>query len=499
MRASASCELRNGRRLTLNARYAANLITPQETPRHAPRVGATSKTLHDALGVSGRSPAPEDWSDLLLLSAPSPEALEDMAKAYAGFLKEAEPSAWRHICATVGLRRGRRRHRLVVAAATPNDAAARLTSCLAGEKTTCLAKGRAPARPPRLALVYSGNGPQWWGMGRELFAESQIFHEAIEEIDTLFAPKAGWSLAQEMRRQQTDSRIGLIEIAQPLLFAQQVALTTVLSAAGIIPNAVLGHSVGEVAAAWASGVLTLEQATDVIVHRSQTQIPTAGQGGMAALGVGPEEARRAMAEIDGWLEIAAFNAARAVTVAGAPWALEALRDRLTEDGKFVRILPLDYPFHTRVMDAIKAPLLSRLEGLSPIRGHIPFISTVTGAEIDGSALDADYWWRNARAPVKFEAAVAHALVDHDIGMFLEIGPHPVLKDYLQQTIKAVDGASAIALSTLRRPTLARPAPELETLKTAVCSVYASGGGDTTALFAKPRVPARLPALGPFPI
>jgi acyl transferase domain-containing protein len=436
----------------------------------------------------------EDWTDLLLLSASSPEMLEDMATAYAGFLSRATRSAWRNIRATVALSGALGPYRLVVAAATPEDAADRLKSHLEDEKTSRLAKGKAPRDAPRLALVYSGNGPQWWGMGRELFADSPIFRQAIEEIDALFAPLAGWSLVDEMQRPEADSRIGLTEIAQPLLFAQQVALTRVLAAAGISASAVIGHSVGEVAAAWACGALTLEQATDVIFHRSQTQIPTAGRGRMAALGVGAKAATRAMADIGGWLEIAAFNTSRAVTVAGAPEALEALRDRLTDEGKFVRILPLNYPFHTQAMDVIKAPLLSRLEALRPVRGHMPFISTVTGADLDGAALDGDYWWRNARAPVQFEAAVAHALADHDIGMFLEIGPHPVLKDYLQQIVKATDGASAVALSTLRRPAPGRPAPELETLKTAVCSVYAYGGGDATALFDKPRVAAKLPAL-----
>jgi len=436
----------------------------------------------------------EDWSGLLLLSASSPEALEDMATAYAGFLSKAAPSAWRNIRATVALSRALSPHRLVVAAVTPGDAAERLKIHLAGEKTSCLAKGKAPADGRRLALVYSGNGPQWWGMGREMFAGSPIFRQAIAEIDALFAQKAGWSLAEEMQRPEADSRIGLTEIAQPLLFAQQVALTTVLSAAGISASAVIGHSVGEVAAAWAAGALTLEQATDVIFHRSQTQIPTAGRGRMAALGVGAEEAKRAMADIGGWLEIAAFNTSRAVTVAGAPEALEALRDQLTDDGKFVRILPLNYPFHTQAMDVIKAPLLERLAGLTPSQGRIPFISTVTGVELEGQALDGDYWWRNARAPVQFEAAVVHALADHDIGMFLEISPHPVLKDYLVQTIKAIDGASALALSTLRRPAPGRPAPELDALKTAVCSVYAGGGGDATALFEKPWAMAKLPTL-----
>jgi acyl transferase domain-containing protein len=476
----------------LNAKPAAEHAAQRGDLRQPPATAATSYPEPTRLASPfGKG---EDWNDLLLLSASSPEALEETATAYARFVSDAPAGAWRNIRATLAFSPPSGPHRLAVAAATPQDAADRLQSYLAGDKTSRLAKGKAPERSSRVALVYAGNGPQWWGMGRELFADSAIFRQTIEAVDALFAPRAGWSLVNEMRRPEADSRMGLTEIAQPLLFAQQVALTAVLSAAGIAADAVIGHSVGEAAAAWACGALTLEQATEVIVHRSQTQVATAGSGGMAALGVGADEAKRAIAEIDGWLEIAAFNAGRAVTVAGAPSALEALRDRLVGEGKFVRILPLDYPFHTRAMDVIKAPLLSRLEGLQPRPGYIPFISTVTGTQIDGAELDADYWWRNARAPVRFEAAAAHALQHQDIGIFLEVGPHPILKDYLQQTIKTVDSAPAIALSTLRRPGPGRPAPELETLKTAVCSVYAWGGGDPAALFEKPRVAAKLPRL-----
>ncbi len=436
----------------------------------------------------------EDWTDLLLLSAESSDALEDMAKAYAPFLNAANAADWRNIRATLAWTCPRLAHRMVVAASTPGAAAERLTQHLAGEKTSRLAKGKAPPRRPRLALVYSGNGPQWWGMGRELLAQSKIFREQVEEIDALLAPKAGWSIVEEMRRPETDSRIDLIEIAQPLLFAHQAALTTVLSAAGIEADAVIGHSVGEVAAAWTAGVLTLEQAVEVIFQRSQLQALTAGDGRMAALGVGVDEARRAIADIDGWLEIAAINSPRAVTVAGELGGLQTLHDRLTDSGKFVRLLPLNYAFHTKAMDAIQSPLLQRLQGLSPTVGRIPFLSTVTGAEIDGVKLDGEYWWRNVRAPVQFETTVAHAIEAHDIAMFLEVGPHPVLKDYLQQTIRAAEGGSATVLSTLRRPSAGRPAPELETLKTAVCAVYAWGGGDLKALIGKPSPAAKLPIL-----
>jgi acyl transferase domain-containing protein len=446
------------------------------------------------MGSRGLTDVHEDWTDVLLLSAESSDGLEAIAAAYAPYLRAAKPSEWRNIRATLAWRCPTLSHRLVVAGSTPKAAAERLAQHVAGDRTSRVARGKAPPRRARLALVYSGNGPQWWGMGRELFAQSKIFSQAIEEIDALLAPKSGWSLVEEMRRPESDNRIGLIEIAQPLLFAQQVALTQVLSAAGLQADAVIGHSVGEVAAAWTAGTLTLEQAVEVIFQRSQLQALTAGDGRMAALGVGVEDAQRAMADIDGWLEIAAINSPRAVTVAGALPGLQILSDRLADAGKFVRILPLNYAFHSRAMDAIQRPLLQRLQGLSPKAGRIPFLSTVAGAEIDGADLGANYWWRNVRAPVLFEATVAHAVQDHDIGLFLEVGPHPVLKDYLQQIIRAADGGAATVLSTLRRPAPGRPAPELDTLKTAVCSVYACGGGDLKALIGKPATAVKLPTL-----
>ena len=138
-----------------------------------------------------------------------------------------------------------------------------------------------------MAFVYSGNGPQWWGMGRELLAENAIFRAELEAVDAIFAPLAGWSLIDEMRKPESENRIALTEVAQPMLFAQQLGLTQVLRAAGIEPSAVLGHSVGEAAAAWACGALTREQATQVIFHRSMEQAKTAGMGRMAALGRQP--------------------------------------------------------------------------------------------------------------------------------------------------------------------------------------------------------------------
>ena len=429
---------------------------------------------------------------LLLLSAQSEGALNDMAHNYAAWLREQKVADWADICATAALCRAQHGHRLALAATSPEEAAAKLDSFRAGDPTTALATGRAGAEPGRIAFVYSGNGPQWWAMGRELLDASEVFRAEMAAVDELFFARAGWSVIAELRRPEAESRMALTEVAQPTLFALQLGLTAMLRDAGIMPAAVFGHSVGEVAAAFASGALSREQATDVIFHRSTMQARTAGHGKMAALGIGPDEARAAIDEFDGRLELAAVNGPRAVTVAGDSDALAILRDRLTEAGKFARTLPLNYAFHSRAMDPIREELLQRLDGLAPINAAVPFVSTVEGHSLDGASLGAAYWWRNIRAQVRFSDAVAHVARDLGITNFVEIGPHPVLRDYVLQTTKACDVAAA-ALQTLRRPTAERPEPESAAMWQTICACYAHGAGHPEVLFERPARPASLPA------
>ena len=434
----------------------------------------------------------EDWQNVLLLTAHTPAALQAVARNYVVFLREQKSSlAWKEICGATALCRSHLRYRLAVEADSCLDAADQLEKHLAGETPLGLAAGSSAGENMPVAFVYSGNGPQWWGMGRELMASSVQFRQEIEAVDSFFQPLSGWSLVKEMQRPETESRIALTEIAQPLLFAQQVALTSVLRSAGIVPAVTLGHSVGEVAAAYVSGAMTLEEATRVIFNRSLHQARTVGMGSMAAIGVSPEEAIQAMSEIPGWLELAASNAPKAVTVAGDPVALEQLRSRMTESGKFARVLPLQYAFHTKAMDMIKDDLTESLKDLKTQTCRIPFISTVDGAELSGTDLDAEYWWRNVREPVRFYEAVDQVLTGRGVGVFLEIGPHPVLRDYILQCAKAKD-VNAVAFGTLRRPAANRPEPEEQNLQTAICSCYANGAGDLTALFTRPDPVPALP-------
>ena len=431
---------------------------------------------------------------MLALSAHTPAALRALAADYVAFLRDARSPAWPDVCAGAALGRSRLRYRLALSAGSNDEAARGLERFANDEAPPRLATGSSGPESARVAFVYSGNGPQWWGMGRELLAANARFRSEIEAVDAIFAPLAGWSLVAEMGRPESESRTALTEYAQPLLFALQVALTALLREAGIEAAATVGHSVGEVAAAYAAGALSLEQATLVIYNRSYYQARTAGMGSMAAVGISAGEAREAIAAIPGWLEVAASNGPKAATVAGDPVALETLRAELTEAGKFARVLPLQYPFHTSAMDGIRDDLIASLATLEPGTGAIPFFSTVDVEERSGAQLGADYWWRNVREPVRFAEAIDRLIVEREIGVFIEVGPHPVLRDYVAQCAKAREKTVA-AIATLRRPSANRIEPEDDNLATAICATYANGGGSLEALFERPNP---MPALPLYP-
>lgn len=450
--------------------------------RHAARAAGT---VADARVAGPKAP--------LILSARSAESLEALARAHAEGLAALPADRWDAWRATAALMRARHPNRIAVSADGPAAAADKLTRLLAGETVAGAARLKASGSG-RLAFVFSGNGPQWWGMGRELLAADPVFRAEIEAIDAIFAPLAGWSIVEMMGRPRDQVPIGRTEVAQPLLFAEQAGLVASLRAAGVVPAVVFGHSVGEAAAAYASGALDRGQATTVIFHRSRLQATTAGRGRMAAVALDAEEAARRIADLSGWLEVAAVNAPKAVTLAGDADALQDLCDLVTDEGRFARVLPLDYAFHTAAMDTIEAPLAEALAGLAPGATAVTYVSTVTGGVLDGAALGADYWWRNIRAPVQFAGAVETALRREGVDVFLEIGPHPVLRDYVLQTAKATEaGARAVVLATLRRPSDTVTASEPDQLETAVAAAYAAGAVNPAGVFARPAEPAPLPS------
>ncbi|WP_416316275.1 SDR family NAD(P)-dependent oxidoreductase [Streptomyces sp. S584] len=377
----------------------------------------------------GPERAPDHRPIPLVVSARSPKALKQLAGGVAERLRAARPEDFYDLAYTSTVRRGAHPHRAAVMAADPQDAARQLDRLVAGEP----ARGAIVRKNAQggTAFVFSGNASQWPGMAADLLEHEPVFRAAVEDADAALAPHLGWSVAKELAypSPRTWQRT---EISQPALFTVQVGLTALLASHGVRPRAVAGHSVGEVAAAYSAGILSLQQAAQVLAERSRTQATTAGRGRMAAVGLGEQQAREELLCYDGALEIAGINSDRAVTVAGSADALLAWGRDLADRDIFFRELDLDYAFHSRAMDPIEEPLCTALQGLTPGQARIPFISTVTGTPLSGPELDARYWWRNVREPVRFAEAVTH-LVSEGVGSVVEIGPHPVLRPYLRNT------------------------------------------------------------------
>ncbi|MEV6674747.1 SDR family NAD(P)-dependent oxidoreductase [Streptomyces sp. NPDC051162] len=426
-------------------------------------------------------PAAEPVALPVIVSARTRQALEKAAADLADRLSEATSQEFYDIAYTTCLRRGKHPHRAAVLA-TAGTAAQRLRR-FAGEAAPASA-AEPPAIPSprddeaigttaqavghgRVAFVFSGNGSQWAGMGAELLTNNEVFKEAVAAVDAALAPHLGWSVTEELTAPTDRARLELTEIAQPLLFAVQIGVARMLQEQGVVPHTVLGHSVGEVAAAHVAGALDLEQAARVVAARSRTQAATAHMGRMAAVGLSASRAGELLIAHPG-LEVAAVNSARDVTVAGPAVQLREFAEEMSRQGVACTELDLDYAFHSAAMDPIREPLSTELTGLRPAPAHIAMISSVTGGPVDGTSLDADYWWRNVREPVRFAAAVEHAL-DDGTDVLVEIGPHPVLRSYLRRIAATRPRAPIAVTATLRRGVDARVA-----MSQAVTALMAQG-------------------------
>lgn len=415
----------------------------------------------------------------LVVSARSPAALAAAARAFADLVAGLDGAALYDVCYTACRRRTRHALRVATLGANGAELAAALRSSADDSSgVTALAHGR-------VGFVFSGNGSQWAGMGADLLA-LPAFSEAVQRVDALLAPKVGWSVIEELRAPAERSRLGLTEVAQPALFAVQLGLVALLAERGIAPVAVAGHSVGEVAAAYAAGIYDLDTAVHVILERSRAQAATRGAGKMAALALPPAEAQAAIAPYGGALEIAGINSDRDVTLSGDAGALAALGTEMKARGVPFHQLDLDYAFHSRAMDPIAGAMRARLGNIATQRGEITFVSTVTGAAVGSGALDAEYWWHNVRQPVRFADAIRF-LLDDGVDALVEIGPHAILEPYLRKLCAMVPNAAAVG-------TLRRHEPGLPAIARAIARLMAADARvDWNRWFPRPGRVAELPA------
>ncbi|MCA3359588.1 MAG: SDR family NAD(P)-dependent oxidoreductase [Roseomonas sp.] len=382
----------------------------------------------------------------LILSARSAEALRLSVAAWRDTLAGAGPAQAAALARGQARHRDLATHRLVLRGADGAALSERLAAYEGGEREASIAQGIAAIG--RIAFVFSGNGAQHASMAREAFRASSVFRRTVLAADAALAPRLGVSPAALIKAGVSDAALAGTDLAQPLLFAVQMGVLAALKAEGISPDLVIGHSVGEVAAAQAAGILSLDQAAALIVARSRHQHATRGTGRMAAIGGTPEALAPLLEECGPGLEIAAINAPAALTIAG-PEAAIARLCQAAEAARLVAIpLDLDYAFHSAAMEPVREGLLQDLAGISTRPGDCPMISSVTGMTLPGSEAGAAYWWRNLREPVRFQAAIAEA-ARQGARLFLEIGPAPVLQSYLRETLRAAT-VEAVILSSLKR-------------------------------------------------
>ncbi|MCB1032911.1 MAG: acyltransferase domain-containing protein, partial [Acidobacteria bacterium] len=393
--------------------------------------------------------------ELVVLSAQDPEALRQRAQDLLAASSDTL-GAWggdrdllRDLSRTTLLHRSHLDHRLALVAENPPELEAGLAAMASGRPDQHLSKGERPfGGPGPLAFVFPGQGGQWPAMGWQLQATEPLFRRALEAAVDAIRPHVDWDPMAELRAPAECSRLREIDVVQPLLFSLQVALAALWRSWGVEPDAVIGHSLGEVAAATVAGALTLEDGARIICHRSQLLRMISGGGAMVAVDLDREVLEGLLEPFAGRVEIAVVDGPSSVVLSGEVSAVEELKALLERQDITVRPLDLDVAAHGPQIDALLRPLGQLLGGLEPRPPEIPLFSTVTGEAVEGADLDGSYWQRNLRRPVLWASAVENAL-EAGVSTFVEISPHPLLLESLRNLGRRT-GRPLQVVSSLRR-------------------------------------------------
>ncbi len=410
----------------------------------------------------------------LFLSAKSKQSLLGMATTYAKILSNSSIEEANNIAYTTAYYRNLFEKRLAVFANTPQDMALQLQSFADNTAQECIVEEFPLKEDSNTAFVYSGNGAQWFGMGKVLLEQSPEFTDHMKKLDEYMCASLSFSLIDKILHAKEED-LAETSIAQPLLFAIQVALTLMLKKQSVTPHVVIGHSVGEVVAAWACDALSLEQAIRVIIARSQCQSLTVGTGRMAAIKMRLENMQELLSQLSlqEKIFIAGVNAPTHLTLAGDYSHLQTLQKYCSKYKIYFKLLDLNYAFHSPFMDSIKDTLLEKLKDLKPNKEQKAiFISTVTGNEIESQNLNAEYWWLNVRNTVLFAPALQIAL-EKGCRIFVEISPNAILQRYIKDIVNENKQTCCVLPTLLRekenahcitkaalRIKLAQPTPDL---------------------------------------
>ncbi|GLY16582.1 hypothetical protein Kisp01_35970 [Kineosporia sp. NBRC 101677] len=409
---------------------------PAEDAVASPDADATNNPGHadELTGVLEGEPA---W----LISSQTPAGLADQAQrllAHLGTHPELDPVDVGWSLATT---RSTFEHRAVVTGA---DLLSGLRALAAGEPDPGVVAGNVGGSG-QVVFVFPGQGSQWIGMGRALAAASPVFASRLAECGAALAPFVDWSLEEVLGDEEALQRV---DVVQPVLWAVMVSLAEFWQAAGVTPDAVLGHSQGEIAAAVVAGILSLEDGARVVALRSQALKALAGRGGMLSIAEPVEVVQR---RLSGDVTVAAVNGPNATVVSGDPAVLEVLAAQVETEGGRARMLPVDYASHGPQVDELKEEIERLLAPVSPQAGLVPLVSAMTGEFLAGPEMDAGYWYSSLRAPVEF-ARATEVLGRAGYRVFIEASAHPVLTAPIADTLESLEGLEIepVVTGTLRR-------------------------------------------------
>nr|WP_319943248.1 type I polyketide synthase [Nocardia aurantia] len=429
---------------------------PNGTPRRAgiSSFGVSGTNAHVIIEeppiVAETTVAPQDPAGPLawVVSGRDTAALREQAVTLATYLRSRPRLAAADIARTLWVGRAALAERVVVIGA--DDAGLR-------EGVEALTSGKALPEhvvtgtadvTGRTVFVFPGQGGQWAGMAVELYRTAPIFARRLDECAAALSEWVDWPVLDVLLG-RSDLDPERVDIVQPTLWAVMVALTDLWAAHGVRPDAVVGHSQGEIAAAVVAGALSLRDGARVVALRSRALAAHAGHGAMAAVALSADEAGELIAGYAGRLSLAVVNSPTSVVLSGAAEAVDDVLIRLAADGVRSRRVAVDYASHSAQMRELRTELAAALEPVRPERAVVPMLSTVSGRWLDGPEVTGDYWYENLSGTVQFEAAT-RTLLDSGYRAFVEIGPHPVLTATIEETVAAAGTPATAVVGTLRR-------------------------------------------------
>jgi acyl transferase domain-containing protein len=466
-----------------------------------------------AIRETDRVPAHAADGYLLPVSARSEGALRELVARYGDCVEGADADVAAELCAAAALQRTHHPYRAGFSAGRPEDLA---TALRAAASSASLDRRPLPGPQPRVAFVFSGQGSQWTGMGRELMEREPVVREEVAICDAIVRDLAGWSLAEQLMALDGESRLHETEVAQVAIGALQLGLAALWRSWGIEPDAVTGHSMGEIVAACVAGALERAPALELLLLRGRIAERATRGGAMASIGLPVADVERLLGAggadgigtaaggigtaaggigtaaggigtVAGRVGIAAVNGPRSTVVSGDPAAVELLENAATVAGARTQRLLVEYGFHSPLLDGCDGELAAAVAHLRPRDGAVTLYSTVTGGRLDARELDGAHWGRNLRDRVLLRPTI-DALAGDGISTFIEIGPHPVLLRDIEETLREAS-AGHLAVASIRRDRPVRLA-----LGGSLAELYRAGADIRwDAVLAPPRRHVSLPS------